>query len=497
MQVILNPSSIASYRQFCQIKQLPVFNIRGRLAEFPDEYASQIGIEAPPLSVIDYEPPEWMFDYQSAITKIACQKRKFAVFADCGLGKTQILLDFAKYAASNTSKRILIVSPLMVVPQTVGEAAAFYDDYSIDVVASKNLQLWLDGNYGTSQIGITNYEAIRDELTGGNIGGIVLDESSMLKSHYGKWGTKLIELGKGCDWKLCLTGTPAPNDRIEYANHAVFLDQFSTVNAFLATFFVNRGQTDGRWELKPHALKPFYRALSHWSIFLTNPATYGWSDNTESIPPIHVHIHEVEMTAEQRAIMRAYNGQLFATDAGGITTRSVYGQLGKGFYKGRRVDTNKPAYIQGLVNGWREDESTLIWCIYNDEQKLMSQTFPDAASLTGTTAQPVRQKAINEFKSGSIRELISKPKILGFGLNLQVATRHVFSGLQDSYESYYQCIKRSNRYGSKFPLNVHIPVTEVEEPMVQNVLRKAERVQSDTEEQERIFKESSQWAGEY
>lgn len=489
MQVTLNPSSVDSYRQFCAIKRLPVYSIRGRLAEFPDEYAAQIGLAKPELAFSNYDPPAWMFDYQRDIMRMAIAKRKFAIFADCGLGKTPMLLEFANYAASRLKgKRVLIVSPLMVVKQTVEEAAKFYREYGIDVVKAANLQDWLDGKYGDSLVGITNYDAINDDLRRtSKLGGLILDESSMLKSHYGKWGTKLIELGKGCEWKLCLTGTPAPNDRIEYANHAVFLDQFSTVNAFLATYFVNRGQTDNRWELKPHALRPFYRSLSHWSIFLTNPATYGWKDNAESIPPIHVNIHEVDMTPEQREIMREHAGQLFACDAGGITGRSIWGQLGKGFYKGETVPTNKPAFIESLIDSWKKKRSTIVWCLYNAEQELISKTLRDAASITGSTPHEQRQEIIDAFKAGQIKTLISKPKILGFGLNLQIATKHVFSGLQDSYESYYQCIKRSNRYGSTEALGVHIPVTEVEEPMIQTVLRKAKMVQQDTEEQERLF----------
>ena len=490
MQVKFNPSSIESYRQFCAIKRLPVSTIHGRVAEFPDEYASSVGIKPPAIQASSYAAPEWMFDYQRDITAMAIAKRKFAIFADCGLGKTLMLLEFAKHAAAMLSgeQRVLIVSPLMVIKQTVEEAARFYgDEYGIDVVRAADLDDWMSGVHRHHRIGITNYEAIKCDLKRGCIGGLILDESSMLKSHYGKWGTKLIDIGKGCEWKLCLTGTPAPNDRIEYANHAVFLDQFSTVNAFLATYFVNRGQTDNRWELKPHALAPFYRSLAHWSIFVTNPATYGWRDNSETIPPITVDIHEVPMTPEQTGIMRDYTGSLFANSPGGITGRSALGQLGKGFYRGESVPTNKPGFISDLISRWSHRTSTIVWCLYNAEQELIAKTLPDAASITGSTPHEKRQEIIDAFKLGEIRTLISKPKILGFGLNLQVATKHVFSGLQDSYEDYYQCIKRSNRYGSTEALGVHIPVTEVEEPMVQNVLRKAKMVQQDTEEQERIF----------
>ncbi len=144
-----------------------------------------------------------------------------------------------------------------------------------------------------------------------------------------------------------------------------------------------------------------------------------------------------------------------------------------------------------MVREW-PTESTIIWCRYNDEQRAIEKVLPEAASIDGNTPLEERQRIVDDFKAGRVRVLITKPKILGFGLNLQVCTRQVFSGLQDSYEEYYQAVKRSNRVGSWRPLNVHVPVTEIERPMVENVLRKARRVEADTREQEAMFRESSQ-----
>jgi superfamily II DNA or RNA helicase len=247
---------------------------------------------------------------------------------------------------------------------------------------------------------------------------------------------------------------------------------------------VNRGQTNERWELKPHALRPFYRALSHWCVFLTDPSTYGWKDNVSTIPPIHVHIHDVDLSAEQEKAIQGETGQLFVTNLGGITSRAKLSRMAK-------CDrTTKPAFIRDMIASW-PDESTLVWCKYNDEQDMLAETIPGAASIDGSTPPEERQRIVDDFKAGRVRVLISKPKILGFGLNLQICTRQVFSGLQDSYEEYYQAVKRSNRVGSTRPLNVHIPITDVERPMVENVLRKARRVDADTREQEAMFRESS------
>lgn len=492
MRLALNTFSVTDYDRFLAIKRLPKYRFCGRTAEFPDEYAARLGLSIESTADTPYKPSKFLFDYQRDIAALAIKKRKFAVFADCGLGKTLIFSEYAKHVAKllPAGQCILWVAPLMVVRQTLQEMARFYGE-KLPVVQlhANTLGEWL--THGAGQIGIVNYDAMTDEIPQGRLGAMILDESSMLKSHYGKWGTTCIRLGRGLHWKIAGTGTPAPNDRIEYANHAVFLDHFPTVNSFLARFFVNRGQTDNRWELKAHALHPFYKALSHWSIFLTNPATYGWKDNTESIPPIKVHIHEVPLTDEQRAMVQDRTGQLVVTGMGGITTRSTLGQLAKGNVDGEAVATNKPSYIRALVDSW-PTESTIIWCLYNREQESIAAAFPEAANITGDTPYEVRETLIAEFKAGQRRVMISKPKILGFGLNLQVATRQVFSGLQDSYEQFYQAVKRSNRYGSTKPLNVHIPVTEIERPMIETVLDKAHRVQRDTEEQERIFRNAAQ-----
>jgi len=469
------------------VKRLPKYRVTGRTVEFPDEYASRLGLAETAHADAGYTPIAGLFDYQRDIARMAIDKGKFAVFADCGLGKTFILTEFARHAADalTKDKRILIVSPLMVVGQTIAEADKFYGGkLPIERVTSANLQAWLNGH--GERIGIVNYDALTDELTQGKLGALILDESSMLKSHYGKWGQTCIRLGKGLRFKLACTGTPAPNDRIEYANHAVLLDSYPTVNSFLARFFVNRGQTDNRWELKSHALKPFYRELSHWCIFLSNPAVYGWKDNTKPLPPIHIHHHPIPLTEEQRGLAYDTTGSLFAHKVGGITSRSVLSQIAKGSYKGKSIESNKPGYIRELCETF-PTESSIIWCRYNAEQARILKEFPDAASIDGSTPIAKREELIAEFKSGQRKTLISKPKVLGFGLNLQVATRQIWSGLEDSYEEFYQGVKRSNRYGSTHPLNVHIPATDIESPMIENVMRKAANIDHDTKQQEELF----------
>jgi hypothetical protein len=484
VDLVFDYRSSESYQQFLKVRQCPVYRFRGSLATVPDEYAHHLGVKKRQRKIA-YKPLPGLFDYQVDIARIAIAKQKYAIFADCGLGKTLMLLEYARHCADQTGRKVLMVAPLMVCNQTCEEAARWYGgELSIGRIKAADLPAWLNGDDGPA-VGVTNYEAIRDGLPQGKLGGLILDESSMLKSHYGAWGTRLIELGRGLEWKLCATGTPAPNDRIEYANHAVFLDRAKTVNEFLASYFINRGETSNRWELKPHALKPFYRNLADWCIFLTNPATYGWKDNVGVTPPIHVHIDSIDLTDDQRQAAQQLTGRLITTSTGGIGERTKLSQIAKGK---NGIETNKPAFIRAQIESWPE-ESTIIWCRYNDEQQQMERTFPDAVSISGDTPEEKREQYIRQFKAGEVKVLITKPKILGFGVNLQVCTRQVFSGLQDSYEEFYQAVKRSNRIGSTRPLNVHIPVTELEMPFVDNVLRKADRVEADTKEQEDLFRE--------
>lgn len=489
MRLILDTTRLDHYAAFLKIKRLPQYQFRGCVAHVPQEYAESIGIAVSAGGndePIDLHPK--LFDYQAAIAAMAIRKRRFSVFADCGLGKTLIIAEFVRNADRVLADHrcALIVSPLMVVPQTIAEFSRWYPRLKCEHVHAAELSDWLLGRK-PGRIGITNYEAINSDTPRGRLGCLVLDESSMLKSHYGKWGTSLIRMGRGVPYKLACTGTPAPNDRIEYANHAVFMDAFPNVNSFLAKFFVNRGQTGERWELKPHALRPFYRALSHWCIFLTRPSVYGWHDNADPLPPIHVHIHDVPLTPEQQILKQQSTGHLIVHRTGGIVSRSRLATIAKGFNGDEPIPTHKPDFIARLVRSW-PNESTIVWCKYNAEQSSIEAVLPEAGSIRGETPIEERMRIIDAFKSGAVRVLITKPKILGFGLNLQIATRHVFSGLEDSYETYYQAVKRSNRYGATRPLNVHIPITEIERPMIETVLSKAHRVERDTIEQEELFK---------
>lgn len=488
MRIPLDLNSLDSYQMFLRIKELPAYRFVGREAIVADEYAARLGIALPHVEHDPYIASSHCFDYQKFVADLAIRKRKFALFMECGMGKSVVYFEYIKYLNQIMPKgrAILVVSPLMIIDQTVSELHRFYGDtVPMEVIPSRDVPSWVAS--GSGRVGITNYESFNNDVDAGRLFGLVLDESSMLAGTYGRWGQELIRIGKGLEWKLAGTGTPAPNDRIEYANHAVFLDAFPNVNSFYARYFVNKGQKENRWEMKPHALGSFYRELSHWSIFLTNPGTYGFKDNAGTLPPIHIHVHDIDLTEEQNQAAQKVTGQLIVTHLGGIVSRSKLSRISRGDHDGEDIPTNKVRMIQEMVGSWMNRESTIIWCRFNAEQDAMERAFPGAASIRGTTPYEDRVRCIADFQSGRNRILIGKPKMIGLGLNLQIATRQVFSGISDSWLDFHQAIKRSNRVGSKFDLNVHVPVTPLEHPMAENVFRKAARIDEDTAVQERMF----------
>jgi superfamily II DNA or RNA helicase len=202
-------------------------------------------------------------------------------------------------------------------------------------------------------------------------------------------------------------------------------------------------------------------------------------------------IHDVPLTEAQDEATRKMTGNLFGVvEAGGIVGRGKLSQLAKGRVNGEVIETNKTRFVAELVKSFG-DRSSIIWCKYNPEQDDITAALPGCASVSGSTGEDERAELIDAFQRGERRQLVSKPKVLGFGLNLQRCTRMVFSTVQDSYEEYHQAVKRANRVGSSEPLEVHIPVTELERPMLDTVLLKAQRVEADTREQEAMFRETN------
>lgn len=383
-----------------------------------------------------------LFPFQLAIVQWACAMGRAAIFADCGLGKTRLQLEWARLVAH--AGTVLIFAPLTVAEQTIEEAAEIgitvnYARDASDIVGR--------GIY------ITNYE--RAEKFGKvEFDAVVLDESSILKNFNGKTRTALIDRFKSTPYRLCCTATPAPNDITEIANHAEFLGIKSRVE-MLATFFIH---DDEGWRLKGHATREFYRWLSSWSIYLRTPADIGFDGSAYVLPELR--LHDEVVSAEVIP-----DGHLFPVEL----TLGVAGRAG--LRKATLED--RVARVVELVSD--NTDQWLIWVGLNDESDAIRRALPDAVTVEGSDSLEDRLSALRRFKSGEARILISKPKVSGFGINFQHAHKMVFCGINDSWEQYYQAIRRCWRFGQRHPVDVHIVSSSSEAAIVANVKNKEEQ----------------------
>ena len=375
-----------------------------------------------------------LYDWQAAITRWAVRKGRAAIFADCGLGKTYMQAAWAK--ALNV--RTLILAPLCVAEQTVREAAQL----------GMTVNYALDGQSDSGQFVITNYERI-DKFDPADYDAVILDESSILKSFDGKTRTKLIETFQRTKYRLCCTATPSPNDISELANHAEFLG-LMTRSEFLATWFVH---DDAGWRMKGHAVQPFYRWMASWAMALRKPSDIGFDDDRFTLPALRVH----EVVTESE-----HAGDSLFPELG---LKGITGRLrARKSSMGSRVAQIEQITANGLQ--W------VLWCGLNAESEALAESIPDAVEVCGDDTYAEKIAAVQGFIAGDIRVLVSKVKILGFGLNLQHCHQMGFVGLSDSYEQYYQAIRRCWRYGQKHPVDVHIVVSDAERGIVANVQRK-------------------------
>jgi len=378
-----------------------------------------------------------LYDFQRAITRWALKRGRAAVFADCGLGKSFMQLEWARHVSRIGS--VLIVAPLSVAEQTIREGWKL----GVGVRQVRDIAEIQEG------IHITNYEMLW-HFIGADIAGIVLDESSILKSIDGETRNLLLEQFTDIPYRLCCTATPCPNDVAELANHAEFLGVMKR-QAMMASFFVH--DEDG-WRLRGHAAKPFYRWLASWSIALKSPADLGYDGSRFILPSLE--IHDEVVTTEWRK-----PGHLFPGGLQGITDRASVRKQSVPDRVSRAADIANNATGQ-----------VVVWCGLNDESTAVARLIPGAVEISGSDAPSFKASAILRFIRGEIRVIVTKVRIAGFGLNLQNAATMIFLGLGDSYESYYQAIRRCWRFGQDSPVHVYIVITDHETEIVENVRRK-------------------------
>lgn len=384
------------------------------------------------------EMHESLFGFQRDLVAWAAKKGRAAVWADTGLGKTRMQLEWARL----TGERALILAPLAVAQQTIREAEAL----------GINLAYAMDGADAGPGLTITNYERA-DRFDPSGFGAVVLDESSILKNYTGSTRTALIEQWRQTPYRLCCTATPAPNDITELANHSEFLGVMPR-NEMLASFFVH---DDDGWRVKGHAWHALFTWMAGWARAVRRPGDVGHpeEDGLYDLPPIAYRQHVVPTVGSPE-------GQLFAVDLGGIGGRSAVR---------KQTLESRCDLTADLVNA--DAEPWIIWCGLNDEAATLAKLIPGSVNVQGSDSPESKTENLMAFADGTIRVLITKPSIAGFGMNFQHCARMAFTGLSDSYESYYQAVRRCWRFGQKRPVEVHIIVSELEQQIVHNVRHKS------------------------
>jgi len=367
-----------------------------------------------------------LFPFQQFIVQRALNAGKYAIFADCGLGKTLMQLEWANQVSQHTGKKVLILAPLAVSGQTIHEGAKF--GISISKI-----------NEGAN-VEISNYEQL-DKIDTSIYTGIVLDESSILKNFEGATKQLIIEKFKDTPYKLACTATPSPNDPMELGNHSEFLDVMGR-NEMLAMYFVHDGGETAKWRLKGHATKLFYQFIGSWAIMLNNPSDIGFPMNGYDLPSLN--LIEKQLKTEKRN-----NGQLFNETAISATN----------FNQELRI-TKVPRLEEAakLVND--SNENFIIWIKQNEEGEMLKKLIPGAVEVKGSDSPEYKEKMLLGFANNEFRVLITKTKIAQFGLNYQNCRNQIFASLDFSFEGLYQAIRRSYRFGQKNEVNIYLITTD-------------------------------------
>lgn len=382
-----------------------------------------------------------LYAWQAQTVRWACKRGRAAIFADCGLGKTFMQIEWARMMHKRGA---LIVAPLSVARQTVREARKI--GVEIDYVRETPA--------GDGGIWITNYEML-DRFDASRFDAVVLDESSILKNYVGKTRTHIVDMFADTPYRLACTATPAPNDVAELTNHAEFLGVSRRQDMLGAYFITNMDKGDGGgYRLKGHARHPMYRWMAQWAAAIRTPADLGYDADDYILPPLRVIPEIVDADIQP-------DDQLFATDLGGVGGRAKI-----------RKATLAARVDRAIALAADSGDQWILWAGLNDEADALARAIPDAVNVEGSWSPDDKADALERFQDGAIRVLVTKPSIAGFGMNFQNAHRMAFVGIGDSYEAYYQSIRRCYRFGQTRPVIVHIIVSEIEQQIALNVARK-------------------------
>ena len=393
-----------------------------------------------PVTVVDI--PEILFPFQRELVEWALERGRGAVFADCGLGKTLIQLAWASNVWRNKGGKALILAPLAVAAQTKREG----EKCGIPVTVCREPE---DVDLG---INVTNYERV-GRFADLPWTALVLDESSILKAFDGKTREMLTAFGRAIPYRLCCTATPSPNDHEELGGHAEFLGVMSR-KQMLAEFFINDGISAGHWRLKGHGRRAFWRWVNQWAQALRSPVDMGYPEDGFALPLLSIEVERVDADAVS-------GDRLFAVPVSTLAERR----------QARRESLPlRVALAAERVN--ESDESWVVWCDLNAESAALAALIPDAVEVKGADHPDVKEERLTAFTTGEARVIVSKPSIAGWGLNWQHCHNVLFVGLSDSYEQFYQAVRRCWRFGQKHPVTAHIIASSREQAVLENIKRK-------------------------
>lgn len=389
-----------------------------------------------------------LFPHQLDLVTWALKRGRAALFADTGLGKTAMQLEWGRCVSDHSGRPVLSLAPLAVAQQTVREA----NRIDVRAVRAHGQGDVTDGLH----VVVTNYDRAH-LFDPSQFVGVILDESSIIKNHDAKTLAKLMAMFSEHAFRLCATATPSPNDYTELGTHAEFLGVCSR-EEMLAEFFTHDGADTSKWRLKGHARAAFWRWVSTWGALLRRPSDLGYDDAGYILPPLNVKTHVIAADAEATKA----SGLLFAEPANTLTER----RTARRETIGKRV-----ALCADLVLSC--SDAYVVWCELNAEQDALAKAFGDqCVSIMGPEDSFTKETKIGQFLSGEKRILVSKPKICGAGLNMQHSHKMAFVGVSDSFERTYQAIRRQWRFGQKLPVDVTFFASELEGNVVANYERK-------------------------
>jgi DNA modification methylase len=406
------------------------------------------------FEVADSDLNKFLFQFQRFIVKRALLAGKYAIFADCGLGKTLMQLEWANQVYRYTKRPVLILAPLAVVDQTIQEGQKF--GINVNYYAPFDHKEHDPYNGGLiAGIYVTNYEQLSNVDTD-EFSGIVLDESGILKNFEGATKNLIIDCFKNTPYKLACTATPSPNDPMELGNHSEFLDVMSR-NEMLAMYFVHDGGDTAKWRIKGHAIDQFYRFVASWAIMLTSPDDIGFPMEGYDLPSLNFIEQKIE--TEKRD-----NGQLFNELA--VSATNFNAEL--------RI-TKLPRLNSAMEIVNNSKEQFIVWIKQNEEGEYLKKMIPGSVEVKGSDAPEYKKKMLLGFAKNEFRVLITKTKIAQFGLNYQNCFNQVFASLDFSFEGLYQAIRRSYRFGQKQEVNIFIISTDTMSNVIESIRQKEQK----------------------